>query len=83
MKKNIKHSSDDLEKEVQQLYDPEAGTFLADRFVRGTCPKCKRPDQPGDSCQCGHTYSPADLIDPVSTLSGATPELRSDTHLFI
>jgi methionyl-tRNA synthetase len=70
--------------DVRQLFDPEAGTFLADRFVRGTCPRCKTPDQPGDNCsKCGHTYSPADLIDPKSTLSGATPEVRSAKHLFI
>src|SRR5688572_5263384 len=72
------------EKDVSQLYDPVAGTFLADRFVKGTCPKCKSPDQYGDSCdKCGSTYSPADLIDPVSTLSGAKPELRSARHLFV
>jgi methionyl-tRNA synthetase len=72
------------EADVEQLYDPQAGTFLADRFVRGTCPKCKTPDQPGDNCsKCGSTYSPADLIDPKSTLSGATPEVRSAKHLFI
>lgn len=72
------------EKEVEQLYDPVAGTFLADRFVKGTCPKCKAPNQYGDSCdKCGHTHSPAELIDPVSTLSGAKPELRSSKHLFI
>jgi methionyl-tRNA synthetase len=72
------------ESEVTQLYDPVAGTFLADRFVKGTCPKCKAPDQYGDSCErCGHTYSPTELIDPVSTLSGATPEIRSATHLFV
>src|SRR4029079_12317581 len=72
------------EKDVQQLFDPKAGTFLADRFVKGTCPKCKSPDQYGDSCdKCGSTYSPADLIDPVSTLSGAKPELRSAKHLFV
>ncbi|MEZ5304020.1 MAG: class I tRNA ligase family protein [Verrucomicrobiales bacterium] len=59
------------EKEVEQLYDTEKGTFLADRFVRGTCPNCKSLDQPGDNCgKCGATFSPADLIDPVSTLSG-------------
>jgi methionyl-tRNA synthetase len=68
---------------VSQLYDPEAGTFLAERFVRGTCPKCGRADQPGDSCQCGATYSPADLVDPVSVLSGATPEIREAEHLFV
>lgn len=72
------------EKEISQLYDPVAETFLADRFVRGTCPNCKSPDQPGDNCsKCGCTYTPAELIDPVSTLSDATPEMRSATHLFI
>ena len=72
------------EKEVTQLFDPEVKTFLADRFVKGTCPKCKSENQYGDSCdKCGSTYSPADLINPVSTLSGATPELRSAKHLFI
>ncbi|HJT34178.1 MAG TPA: methionine--tRNA ligase [Pirellulales bacterium] len=72
-----------FEREVTQLYDPEAKTFLADRFVKGTCPKCKLPNQYGDSCDNGHTYSPTELIDPVSTLSGARPELRSSPHLFI
>ena len=74
------------EKDVEQLYDPEAETFLADRFVRGTCPnsECGAEDQYGDSCDvCGHTHSPAELINPVSTLSGATPEIRSSLHLFI
>lgn len=72
------------EADVEQLFDPEAGTFLADRFVRGTCPKCDAKDQPGDNCSsCGHHYSPADLVDPKSTLSGATPEVRSAKHLFI
>jgi methionyl-tRNA synthetase len=72
------------ERDVSQLFDPAAATFLADRFVKGTCPKCKSPNQYGDSCdKCGSTYSPADLIDPVSTLSGAKPELRSAKHLFV
>ncbi|MEZ6129505.1 MAG: methionine--tRNA ligase [Planctomycetaceae bacterium] len=72
------------EKDVEQLFDPEAGTFLADRFVRGTCPKCGSEDQPGDNCsKCGTTYTPAELINPVSTLSGATPETRVARHLFI
>lgn len=72
------------EKEVSQLYDPVAGTFLADRFVKGTCPKCKAPDQYGDGCEkCGQTYTPSDLINPVSAISGATPETRSATHLFV
>src|SRR5262245_49996667 len=73
-----------VEREVTQLYDPVAKTFLADRFVKGTCPNCKSPDQYGDSCdKCGHTHSPSELIDPVSTLSGAKPETRSAPHLFI
>lgn len=73
-------------RDVTQLYDPEVGMFLADRFVRGTCPNpdCRAPDQYGDSCdRCGHTHSPAELIDPVSTLSGAKPELRTAEHLFV
>jgi methionyl-tRNA synthetase len=70
--------------EVTQLFDPLAGTFLADRFVRGTCPKCKSPDQYGDSCdKCGAHYSPTELIDPVSTLSGSKPEIRKADHLFV
>ena len=72
------------ESDVEQLYDVEAGTFLADRFVRGTCPKCNASDQPGDNCSvCGHHYSPVDLIDPKSTVSGSTPEVRKAKHLFI
>lgn len=71
------------EKTVTQLYDTQVGTFLADRFVRGTCPKCGKTDQYGDSCECGATYSPVDLIQPVSTLSGTTPELRDAKHLFV
>ena len=72
------------EKDVAQLYDPVAGTFLADRFVRGTCPKCGAQDQPGDNCSsCGAAYTPADLKNPKSTLSGAVPETRTAEHLFI
>ena len=72
------------ERSIEQLYDPEAGTFLADRFVKGTCPKCKSPDQYGDSCEkCGATYAATDLIDPYSAHSGAKPELRSSDHLFV
>ncbi len=73
-----------VEQEVTQLYDTEAGTFLADRFVKGTCPKCKSPNQYGDSCdKCGAHYNPTDLIDPKSTLSGSTPEIRKADHLFV
>ena len=71
-------------RDVRQLYDPEAGVFLADRFVKGACPRCGAGDQYGDSCeQCGATYAPAELVNPVSTLSGATPEVRSAEHLFV
>ena len=71
-------------RDVEQLFDPVAGVFLADRFVKGTCPKCRAADQYGDSCeQCGAAYAPADLVDPVSTLSGARPEVRSAEHLFV
>ena len=69
--------------EVEQLYDPEKGLFLADRFVVGDCPKCKTPDQYGDNCEnCGATYNANELIDPKSIFSGATPELRGSDHYF-
>ena len=72
-----------LEKTITQLYDPEKGMFLADRFVRGTCPKCKTADQYGDNCEaCGATYSPSELIDPYSAGSGATPVEKETTQLF-
>jgi len=72
------------ERDVEQLFDPIAGTFLADRFVKGTCPKCSAVDQYGDNCsKCSATYSPTDLINPVSTLSGATPVTKSASHLFV
>lgn len=74
-----------VERDVTQLYDVQEGTFLADRFVRGSCPQegCGLTEQYGDGCDNGHNYSPADLIDPVSTLSGTKPELRTASHLFI
>ncbi|MBL6814228.1 MAG: methionine--tRNA ligase [Pseudomonadales bacterium] len=69
--------------EVEQLYDPQKGLFLADRFVVGSCPKCKTPDQYGDNCEnCGATYNANELIDPKSIFSGATPELRGSDHYF-
>jgi len=70
-------------RDIEQMYDPVKGLFLADRFIKGTCPKCKADDQYGDNCEaCGATYTPAELIDPVSAISGATPEVRSSTHYF-
>jgi methionyl-tRNA synthetase len=68
---------------VRQSYDEKAGMFLPDRFVRGTCPRCGTPDQYGDSCEnCGANYSPADLKDAVSTITGTKPVLRDSDHLF-
>ncbi|QGJ70925.1 Methionyl-tRNA synthetase [Planctomycetales bacterium 10988] len=73
-----------VEKEVIRLYDPKVGMFLADRFVKGTCPNCGAPNQNGDSCvQCQATYDPTELIDPKSTLSEATPEKRPSKQLFV
>ncbi|QNI02905.1 methionine--tRNA ligase [Halomonas sp. SH5A2] len=70
-------------REIEQMFDPQKGLFLADRFIKGTCPKCNADDQYGDNCEkCGATYTPAELIDPVSAISGATPEVRSSTHYF-
>ncbi|MCH1446936.1 MAG: methionine--tRNA ligase [Luminiphilus sp.] len=68
---------------VVQAYDEAKGLFLADRFIKGTCPKCKTPDQYGDNCEaCGATYSPTDVIDPVSALSGTAPIEKASDHLF-
>ena len=68
---------------ISQLYDPEKGMFLPDRFVKGTCPKCKSEDENGDSCDnCGATYSPTEVINPRSAISGATPILKDSEHYF-
>ena len=68
---------------IAQAYDPVKQMFLPDRFIRGTCPRCKTPDQYGDSCEvCGATYAPTDLLEPTSALSGVKPELRESEHLF-
>ena len=70
-------------KVITQAYDPVKKLFLPDRFIRGSCPHCSAPEQYGDSCEnCSRTYSPSDLVDPVSALSGATPEQRESEHLF-
>ena len=72
------------ERDVTQLFDPEAGIFLADRFVIGGCPRCKAEGQYGDNCEvCGATYDPSELIDPRSSISGAIPEERTHPHLFV
>ncbi len=68
---------------IKQLFDPEKQMFLPDRFVKGECPKCHAQDQYGDNCEvCGTTYSPTELINPYSAVSGAKPELRESEHFF-
>ncbi len=68
---------------ISQAYDPVKEMFLPDRFIRGTCPKCKAEDQYGDSCEvCGTTYDPTELINPVSAISGATPIEKESEHYF-
>ena len=70
-------------KTISQLFDPEKSMFLPDRFVKGTCPKCKSEDQYGDNCDaCGATYSPTELINPRSAVSGATPVMKETEHFF-
>ena len=70
-------------KTIRQLYDPEKNIFLADRFVKGTCPKCGAEDQYGDACEvCSATYSPSELINPKSAYSGATPIEKESEHYF-
>lgn len=68
---------------ISQLYDPEKGMFLPDRFVKGVCPRCQAEDQYGDNCEvCGATYSPTELINPKSVISGAVPVMRESEHYF-
>ena len=68
---------------IEQFYDPAKGMFLPDRFIKGECPKCGAKDQYGDNCEnCGAVYSPTELKNPFSALSGATPELRQSEHFF-
>ncbi|QLE79480.1 methionine--tRNA ligase [Francisella sp. Scap27] len=70
-------------KSIAQAYDPEANMFLPDRFVKGTCPKCKAEDQYGDSCEvCGATYDPTDLLNPKSVVSGKAPIQKNSEHYF-
>ena len=70
-------------KTVEQFYDAVKGMFLPDRYIKGECPVCHSKDQYGDTCEvCGSVYSPTDLINPYSTLSGTRPELRTSEHFF-
>ena len=71
------------ERNIEQFYDPVKGMFLPDRYIKGTCPKCGTPDQYGDNCEnCGAVYAPTDLQNPYSTLTGATPVMKSSDHYF-
>ncbi len=79
----LRDSGDIYTRTIEQAYDEKEGMFLPDRFVRGTCPNCNSRDQYGDACEvCGATYTPADLIDAVSVLSGETPVTRESEHYF-
>ncbi len=79
----LRDSGDIYTRTIEQSYDEKEGMFLPDRFVRGTCPVCKSADQYGDACEvCGATYSPEDLIEPLSVLSGTPPVKRESEHYF-
>lgn len=73
-----------VERDIEQLYDPQKEMFLPDRYVRGDCPRCGAADQYGDSCEvCGGVYAPTELKNPRSALSGARPEMRASQHYFL
>lgn len=79
----VKANGHIAERTITQAFDPEKNLFLADRYIKGSCPKCKAPDQYGDNCEnCGATYAPMDLINPKSMISGATPIAKDSKHLF-
>jgi len=82
--KRLDHNGYIERRAIEQFYDEEEGMFLPDRFIRGTCPKCHTPDQYGDSCEsCGSTYSPTDLIDPRSAVTGSKPVMKESEHYFV
>ncbi|MFC4158116.1 methionine--tRNA ligase [Chitinimonas lacunae] len=81
--RRLKEDGKIVRRSISQLYDPEKGMFLPDRFVKGECPKCGSADQYGDNCErCGATYGPTELKNPYSAVSGAKPELRDSEHYF-
>jgi len=81
--KRVRAAGKIAERSITQAYDPEKNLFLADRYIKGTCPKCKAEDQYGDNCEvCSATYSPSDLINPRSVISGATPIKKDSVHFF-
>ena len=80
---SLKDKGDISEKIIKQAYDQKAAMFLPDRFVKGTCPSCQATDQYGDNCEaCGNTYSPMELIHPLSVISGEPPVEKESSHLF-
>ena len=87
LSESIYHAIDDnghiARRKIKQLFDPERKLFLADRYVIGICPKCRSEDQYGDNCEvCGSTYNPSELINPRSSISGATPIEKESEHFF-
>ena len=79
----LKQNGHIKKREIKQLFDPEKNLFLADRYIVGTCPKCHAEDQYGDNCEvCGSTYSPAELINARSSISGSKPVLKNSEHFF-
>jgi len=83
MFENLRNAGHIYTKKIEQAFDEPEQMFLPDRFVKGTCPRCKTEDQYGDACEnCGATYNPNDLIDPVSVLSGSQPVWRESEHYF-
>ncbi len=81
--RRLKEGGHIVRRTITQAYDPEAGMFLPDRFIKGECPRCGAPDQYGDSCEaCGATYAPTDLKNAVSAISGAKPVERETEHYF-
>ena len=81
--KSLKDKGNIISKEIEQFYDNEAKMFLPDRFIKGECPKCGAKDQYGDSCEeCGATYSPTDVKNPISTVSNTTPVTKKTEHVF-
>ena len=82
--KNLYEKGEFIEKTSEQYYDEEAGQFLADRYITGTCPHCKNPNAYGDQCEaCGTSLSPLDLIEPKSAISGSKPVLRETKHWYL
>ena len=82
--KNLYEKGEFVEKTSEQYYDEEAGQFLADRYITGTCPHCKNPNAYGDQCEaCGTSLSPLDLIEPKSAISGSKPVLRETKHWYL